>query len=425
MSLSGQYLEELSRRYKRQVEELQQSFAKTIVNIEEQGRRNMERKQELFDQNLKLRADLDLLTDRLFSWRSIITIGACFFGFQIILFYLMLRLYTRTPSPTSSSSSTTAVKPPSVIDAQQSNANGNNRRRKSGNTLIKVRRKSAEEKKNASNAVAALQRRPSSEALHITGTYEELLIKDSDSTDEITIHMNGNGHDHASATAITTNNDSRNRMRCQHSHCMDAHGDDFIRIEDLKELYDKPALSDDYAVYGPPSQLQLDRELNGIEDICDSESINDSSLEPSPNKNKRMSKATKNGSKNGERRVSSPSFFKAPFVRNAKERSTGWEWHRSKKQQQQQQHPQQPKSSQTIINRKAKSESPNALRMNGLNGNLPNASSILPKKTANNNKDVMRHSNESMRSSIGGVSITSNSEPNKQGSFRRLLKKMF
>lgn len=390
MSLSGQYLEELSRRYKRQVEELQQSFAKTLLNIEEQSRHNSERKQELFDQNQQLRADLEVLTERVFSWRNILMFCTCFFCIQIILFYSILRIYTQNYL-----SSMVIAKEPSVDSPCI--AEVNNRRRKSGNLAAKVRRKSAEEKKNASNAVAALQRRPSTEALQITGTYEELLIKDGNSTNEITIHMNGNAAKH----------DSRAKMRKEIEH------DDFVRIEDLKELYDKPALSDDYALYGPPPHLVLKKELSFDEAIDDTESTMDSSLEPSPNKNRKVVKTKlMKTNKGSERRLSSPSFFKTPFARNSKERSTGWEWHRSKKSQ---------KSSQNN-SKKAKSESPNALRFNGTNSHLPNAPSIAPRKLISG--DRARDSNESMRSSIGGSSIDS-SERSKQGSFRRLLKKIF
>lgn len=395
MSLSGQYLEELSRRYKRQVEELQQSFAKTLLNIEEQTRRNLERKQELFDQNQRLRADFEVLTQRVFSWRNIVLFCTCFFCTQIILFYVVLRIYTRKYL------SSSAKEPPPTIDAQCI-ADVNHRRRKSGNITGKVRRKSAEEKKNASNVVSALQRRPSSEALHITGTYEELLIKDSDSTEEITMHMNGNADD----------KDGRTKIRNRSSIDKELVHDDF---DVLKELYNKPALSDDYALYGLPPHLEINRELSGDEAIDDTESTMDSSLEPSPNKNRKIvkTKLLKTNNAN-ERRVSSSSFFKTPFsgARNSKERSTGWEWHRSKKLL---------KSSQNN-GKKAKSESPNALRFNGINSNLSNVPLIAPKQLIS--RDMARDSTESMRSSIGASSIDS-SERSKQGSFRRLLKKIF
>ncbi|XP_072936785.1 SUN domain-containing ossification factor isoform X2 [Epargyreus clarus] len=50
MSLSGQYLEELSRRYKKQVEEMQKSFEKTVVQMTEERRKSTEREQKYLDQ---------------------------------------------------------------------------------------------------------------------------------------------------------------------------------------------------------------------------------------------------------------------------------------------------------------------------------------------------------------------------------------
>lgn len=359
-----------------------------MLNIEEQSRRNLERKQELFDQNQRLRADLEVLTERVFSGRNIVMFCVCFFCVQIILFYVVLRIYTQKHLSSVSVNQPTADTPCTVDTSH--------RRRKSGNVAGKERRKSAEEKKNASHAVAALQRRPSTEALHITGTYEELLIKDSDSTDEITIHMNGNA------------DENNRRVKARNDH------DDFVRIEDLKEMYDKPTLNDDYAVYGPPPELSKQLSGDGDNVIVDTESTMDSSVEPSPNRSRKLVKTKLSKiNKVSERRLSSPSFFKAPFSgRNSKERSTGWEWHRSKKSL---------KSSQNN-SKKAKSESPNSLRFNGVNGNLPNAPPTVPKKLLS--RDMARDSNESMRSSVGGSSIDG-SERSKQGSFRRLLKKIF
>lgn len=50
MSLSGQYLEELSRRYKKQVEEMQKTFEKTVQQMSEERRKSNEREQKYIDQ---------------------------------------------------------------------------------------------------------------------------------------------------------------------------------------------------------------------------------------------------------------------------------------------------------------------------------------------------------------------------------------
>lgn len=58
MSLSGQYLEELSRRYKKQVEEMQKTFEKTIQQMTDEKRKSNEREQKYFEQITNLQEQL-------------------------------------------------------------------------------------------------------------------------------------------------------------------------------------------------------------------------------------------------------------------------------------------------------------------------------------------------------------------------------
>lgn len=58
MSLSGQYLEELSRRYKKQVEEMQKAFEKKLSTINEELKKRDERE-------LKMQEQLEQVTDKL------------------------------------------------------------------------------------------------------------------------------------------------------------------------------------------------------------------------------------------------------------------------------------------------------------------------------------------------------------------------
>ncbi|CAG5048275.1 unnamed protein product [Parnassius apollo] len=81
MSLSGQYLEELSRRYKKQVEEMQKSFEKTMVQMSEERRKSSEREQKYLDQLTNLQeqitqmaAALNLLTEERNSWFGNMTV---------------------------------------------------------------------------------------------------------------------------------------------------------------------------------------------------------------------------------------------------------------------------------------------------------------------------------------------------------------
>ncbi|XP_032530199.2 SUN domain-containing ossification factor isoform X2 [Danaus plexippus] len=62
MSLSGQYLEELSRRYKKQVEEMQRSFEKTMLQVTEERRKSNEREQKYLEQMTVLQEQLSQVT---------------------------------------------------------------------------------------------------------------------------------------------------------------------------------------------------------------------------------------------------------------------------------------------------------------------------------------------------------------------------
>ncbi|XP_041982413.1 SUN domain-containing ossification factor isoform X2 [Aricia agestis] len=80
MSLSGQYLEELSRRYKKQVEEMQKSFEKTILHLTDERRKSSEREQKYLEQVNALQqqlaqvtAALKILMDERDSWFGTMT----------------------------------------------------------------------------------------------------------------------------------------------------------------------------------------------------------------------------------------------------------------------------------------------------------------------------------------------------------------
>nr|XP_026490442.1 SUN domain-containing ossification factor isoform X1 [Vanessa tameamea] len=96
MSLSGQYLEELSRRYKKQVEEMQKSFEKTVVQMTEERRKSNEREQKYLDQMTQLQDQLvqmtiamTLLMEERDSWFGNITFSK-FIMYQSIIITLIL-----------------------------------------------------------------------------------------------------------------------------------------------------------------------------------------------------------------------------------------------------------------------------------------------------------------------------------------------
>lgn len=371
MSLSGQYLEELSRRYKKQVEELQHSFAKTLVNIEEQSRRNLERKQELFEQNQQLRNEVEILTERLFSWRNILICCICFTCVQILIFHVILRIWGRKYGLTQS------------ITASTEATNTMERKRKTGNIQPKFRRKSAEEKRErnlSESSSSALQRRPSSEALNITGTYVELLIDEPNQT-----------RNSSSELDLTEKNTHYNKTSNYSSHDADMSG--YVRIEDLKDLYDKPG--EEYEFYGP---VVDNRRNESAMDDCASETTAESSLDSVSLQPKKVKTKTAK-SKHKNRRLSSPSFFRAAFSGSSAAQSTRWEWHKSSKSQ----------NSSQRINKKSKSESPPALKQNGINVN-------------NNSMPAMIKSADTQTRSPLNASMD---ERKTSGSFKRILKKIF
>lgn len=392
MSLSGQYLEELSRRYKKQVEELQSSFAKTLVNIEEQSRKNLERKQELFEQNEKLRNDLEILHERLFSWKNILICCVCFTCVQIVIFHIILKIWGRKYGLERSSSIDVGSMIEKVDDTP--------RKRKSANVPMKFRRKSTEEKRER-NLSESMERRPSTEALNITGTYTELLINDSNST------RNG----------FSENNHQLSDDSAKNGGSMNEHPADdisgYVRIEDLRNMYEKP--ESDYEFYGPIAELKSNGGSGSHIEDCGSETTLDSSFENSSSSPQTKKPRSNKNNKNGKnRRLSSPSFFKSPFTSGtAHAQSTGWEWHRSKKSS---------KSSQLGI-KKSKSESPPTLKHNGLNGSgTKSASPVLSKSFNGETNTTTTTHNDSARSSI---SSSVDGDRKATGSIKRLLKKIF
>lgn len=95
MSLSSQYLEELSKRYKKQVEELQQSFTKTILAIEEQNLRSQEQEQKNLDENRKLRENLTELTEKINNFENLVVFLGCFVVFQVLFLVLLIKYCAR------------------------------------------------------------------------------------------------------------------------------------------------------------------------------------------------------------------------------------------------------------------------------------------------------------------------------------------
>lgn len=169
MSLSSQYLEELSRRYKKQVEELQQSFSKTIAAFEENTRQSLEHRQHLEQENEKLKLDISEVLDNFLAWKSILFYLCIFVCIQIVLFVVLLMMFIKSK-----------IRERGYLD----------RRRVSS----RQRRKSSTERLTRSNSTEGIvgrstsslnevKKRPSEEALQIVGaSYTELLINSPEET---------------------------------------------------------------------------------------------------------------------------------------------------------------------------------------------------------------------------------------------------
>ncbi|XP_053607480.1 SUN domain-containing ossification factor isoform X2 [Plodia interpunctella] len=162
MSLSGQYLEELSRRYKKQVEEMQKTFEKTVAQMTEERRKSNEREQKyleqiaaLHDQLQHMASTMTLLIDERDSWFGNITFFK-FIVFQIIIITAALYYIKATR------------KPQAVLIPVP---------KKCKKKIDKLRRKSVEGVSGHATP-SAKKRRPSEEALQIARQSMESMEED-------------------------------------------------------------------------------------------------------------------------------------------------------------------------------------------------------------------------------------------------------
>ncbi|CAK9815705.1 SUN domain-containing ossification factor [Anthophora plagiata] len=162
MSLSGQYLEELSRRYKKQVEEMQKFLERRVSAMNEETRKRDEREAKRAEEVASLKEEIVSLTNSVKnvlyerdSWRgkiSMISQHILLVCSEVFVIHLIF-LYCR----------------------------GNKDKRFAGKEKQRsekgaMRHKSAET--FSSHMKKTKKRRPSEIASHITGTYHELMIHD-------------------------------------------------------------------------------------------------------------------------------------------------------------------------------------------------------------------------------------------------------
>lgn len=379
MSLSGQYLEELSKRYKKQVEELKQSFSKTLTSIEGQNKRNIEREQLLMDENMKLREKLDELIELIYNWRSIVIFIGGFIVIQLLILFSLLKICSKMRDKTKES------KYNSIYDNTnlRSMFKPKLSRRKSIECVIGYKKISP----------AIRRRRPSEEALNIGGTYEELLISEND-IENYTEHDNSYEKKNKNKARKTSN------PVLKHNKYVDS-VEPVERIEiESDEAYNESRLNYRFKTKDKKSlHISLDEQqlLEDKAEMSNSYTINISNESDSQNSNSVSENAT-TFKTSKSRRLSSPAFFKSALSRNGSAKKSekiptkrngetaAWEWYRIKKSS----------SQKKILNNITNSH---------INGNG---------KTSDTNSDL---------SSVTGS--LNNSERKSSGSFKRIFKKVF
>ena len=163
MSLSGQYLEELSKRYKKQVEEMQRSLERATAAMSEESRKGEERELRRLEEISALRDEISTLTQSLEillydrnSWRSKLSTIVQHFALivvEIVVLILVLS-YCRRISVLDDVEASEI----SSIDSEEAT------RRRSAGAMSSVSTKKSR------------VRRPSEIASRIAGTYRHLMI---------------------------------------------------------------------------------------------------------------------------------------------------------------------------------------------------------------------------------------------------------
>uniref|UniRef100_A0A8D8B1X6 SUN domain-containing ossification factor n=1 Tax=Culex pipiens TaxID=7175 RepID=A0A8D8B1X6_CULPI len=332
MSLSGQYLEELSRRYRKQVEELQQSHAKTLHEIEEQTRRMHESEATLREENERLRAEFVGFRDSILSWKNI-TIGLV--GFAVVNIVMVCAL-VRSCGGGGSGARGESERDSIDRELAQVSASGKPIRERL------LRRKSIDGVIGGSvQSVAGgtlRKKRPSEEALNISGTYENLLIDDGGGDSAKVERKKGrNKHRKVSAPAMTQSQLPQVNGKSKRAASVEPPAvkavtktelmrtesapeprkpspeavtslDDTNRIDEIPFLEDNdefiiPTASDlSYNEFVPDSTSEANKTGNGM--LSSTSSID--------------SKSTKSGK---GRRLSSPAFFKSSLLRSSRKSS--------------------------------------------------------------------------------------------------------
>lgn len=305
----------------------------------------------------------------------------------------------------------------------------------------KLRRKSMDGSTGHIGKITKKRRRPSEEALHIAGTYADLMIDGvyevSPDTEEYDSFVDPNDKKRRAAkqrrlivkrsTASMDSHSNRERkngvQRLQSAPAGYFQSLQLDHSDAESTPGSEPVLDEDYEVYVPGSDMAYN-EFMPDGPSGQSSPLNDQPLDNPLNTNGAADTSTSSLSskKSSEklRRLSSPAFLKSPFARSLsgagkKKKSgqgdaTGWEWYRLRKDST------TPASSQT---------SNSTTHNQSKKGKKSKSESPLKNRTTDEMADQLRPSSSATTLSLNSVNSTPIIVDKKQGSFRRILRKVF
>ncbi|XP_064535474.1 uncharacterized protein LOC135426343 isoform X2 [Drosophila montana] len=465
MSLSGQYLEELSRRYKKQVEELQQTLTQqslTVRTLEDQSRRFIDQEQLYKQQSAELAGEVRALTYQVQACiLVIIIVGTCIFLMLVLgtVYYRKLRRQTQQ-----------LLTQPTTANSQQKLS----------------RRKSYEQMMQQS---PGKQRRPSEEAMLIlNGCGDSSLTEQSDAG-------NGNGRQRKISVCYGSNNNIANHMGSTRASLHRRKGakhswhasldsaqvscgenpDKFFDVDtlksnkmqnksakrkslqqfqqELKRQESAPASFTENSLTEEPTQSDFDESLIlDDEDLCNfipnTDLAYNEFMPDGPSGYQILDtvdgKADKGQAVKKCRRVSSPAFFKSPFSKNKNKggnlngmggvkgsqsahEATSWEWYRLRRSEKQ--------SKQLSVPSVSISSTPNASLDNSSLSeiNFPfnstqNSFRILGEAILSSGESRASGKGSAVAagsSSSSGASTTSSTTKKKQRAFNNIFRKVF
>ncbi|KPU73380.1 uncharacterized protein Dana_GF14555, isoform B [Drosophila ananassae] len=475
MSLSGQYLEELSRRYKKQVEELQQTLTQqtlTVRQLEDQSRRYVEQEQLYQQQSAELAGEVRALTYQVQACiMVIIIVGTCIF-LMFVLGTVYYRKLRRQQQQLKKDQPPVAIAKPKLD-----------------------RRKSYEQMLNPSTPK---QRRPSEEAMMILKECGDNVSQEQNSSSrqrKISVCYGSNNNIATNMIGATTNggpsvrSSVHKRKGAKHSwhNSLDTtetscgeQTDKFFDVDTLKSLKQIPGkvpkkksqpqmglkrqesapatFSQDQTFEDPATQSDFDESLMLDDDdlanfIPNSDLAYNEFMPEGPSGYQILDtvdgKTGSEKSKSKSRRLSSPAFFKSPFSRSKNKgygfngiknshsvhEPTSWEWYRLKRGEKQQQIQKDKLASKSLPNASLDSSSLSEVNfpLKSTNEATQNSFRILGEAilssgegriTPNGNGNGIGLASSSSGSGSGG-STTSSTTKKKQRAFNNLLRKAF